>query len=231
MASSINPCVPKIGVRKKGEAAMDDFGKDFGLISEVVITGRKALMTREAYAFLAHNQAFFAKIAGLTRHQAILKKVRISADPVNNELAEKLIQDVGRIVGEDGCICCNIGGYSDAWILFVSYDDDASGAADNYSMALALLSRSPDTPIRSRAAQKILHECGVNAERAFCKMLTARLKELGLHPAELAEFCPVFEWDKGSKRIELCEMCYDFEDFVKVVRQIVWQRALLSQLK
>ncbi|MGB8473767.1 MAG: hypothetical protein WCE61_06740 [Candidatus Acidiferrum sp.] len=46
----------------------DDFGRDYGLVHEAIVTGRKAGAGREFWAKLAHDRNFFEKVVRFVRH-------------------------------------------------------------------------------------------------------------------------------------------------------------------
>ncbi|MFH0814898.1 MAG: hypothetical protein V1902_02345 [Candidatus Falkowbacteria bacterium] len=51
---------------------VEDFGKDLGLVHEVVVTGRKVGAGRDFWARLAHDEAFFRRVVELDAPQAAL---------------------------------------------------------------------------------------------------------------------------------------------------------------
>ncbi len=90
-------------------ANKEEFGKDLGLMGEVVVTGRKAGMSKASWAFLAHNELEFSFLAPLIEHWAVIKQNNAEVKSVSREDAEKLIQTVGIIAEADSCECLHCG--------------------------------------------------------------------------------------------------------------------------
>lgn len=228
---------------------IDEFGKDLGLVHEMVVTGRKAAMTPQAYAFLAHNEGFFGKLAGIIRHQAVLDKNGIEAMPANKELAEKLIEDVGSI--NDGCIHCMLSQRGKSvWHLYLPYgfcpeaDNTWSWKTDKYNgidweeatrryeTACKKMAKAAKGSTEYALFEQQREQFHARERLAFRRMLTIRLKEIGLTPQELVEFTPAFVWHEDFPWIGITEECYEYsKHFAPVIRQLVEQRAILAMLK
>lgn len=225
---------------------IDEFGKDLGLVHEMVVTGKKAGMTPKAYAFLAHNEGFFGKLAGIIRHQAVLDENGIEAMPANKELAEKLIEDVGSI--NDGCIHCMLTQRGESvWHLYLPYGfcpevdnwktDMFNGlnwkeAIRRYKTTCKSMARAARESTKYHLFKQRCEQFHNREKLAFRRMLTIRLEEVGLSPQELVEFTPAFVWQKELSWIGITKECYEYsKHFAPVIRQLVEQRAILAMLK
>lgn len=67
------------------ESSASDFGRDNGLIHEVVVTGRKAGWGKDEWSKLAHNQKIMRQIADVLNGKAVIKRdgyhIDLSAAP------------------------------------------------------------------------------------------------------------------------------------------------------
>lgn len=217
-----------------------EFGKDFGLIHELVVTGRKAKMTAKEYTFLAHNKSFFTQIALLVRHQAVLTKFADEVTPVCKDAAEKLIQDIGSI-----CKNCylpgTIGHNFEAWPLFLpfGYTSDLWSGYENALSKykeITKLRTYKDTEAHRRKEEWLL-DFHNEFVPAFGRMLCHRLEKLGMHWFEIVEFMPAFSY-KGLDGLIPApnyhgrgfDKDYKFDEFAKDFRQVVKQHNILALL-
>lgn len=75
-------------------ASEEDFGKDFGLVSEAVVTGRKVGADKKFWSRMAHDRNFFEKVIELSRI-ATWQELTDSANP---SLTEGVFLDHGQQV-------------------------------------------------------------------------------------------------------------------------------------
>lgn len=200
----------------------ENFGKDLGLMHEVVLTGRQVGMGTVEYAFLAQSKEWFAKVANLCRHLAVIERHQIAIETVDNEKAEKLIAGVATIVNADssGCITC---GWNNRWSvasMFVPED-----ILEKHATALKQVERSGRESLLWRQIREY--------QEYFCRWICDCLEEIGLHPAELSCFLDVFVFvsTDDSQELKLSEQgCETADRFGEAIRQLVAQRKILSQM-
>lgn len=192
--------------------------ENLALISAVVTTGEESCMTTDAWSFLAENQNFFTTLACLTRHQAVLEKESLSTKTTIDEaLVTKLVEDVEKIVSK-GCIPCNIGEDVESWTIFMNQD--------YHKAAMKILDESDNTDLTPRTQ---LSKSGIEIDKQFFVMLTMRLQEAGIHPAELAEFATAFKWEpEYEQNIRWGECCCSNNQFKEIISMLVRQRKILS---
>lgn len=72
---------------KRDTARLDEFGKDLGLIHEVIVTGRKVGADRAFWAALAHDEDRFARVVALVKRGTVPALYHCSSCEENVTLA------------------------------------------------------------------------------------------------------------------------------------------------
>ena len=198
----------------------EEFGKDLCLMGEVVITGRKVGMSKTAWAFLAHNETEFSMLAPLMEHWAVIKQNNAEVKPVSPEDAEKLIQTVVTIAEAGSCGCLQCGStkerrhlhyqYVPVEILTKDYEDRQQFVGDEAAFDRVYRSQEEEYP-------KYLYN----------NLIVNKLKEIGIHPAELARYSQFSCNEKGWLTLDWCCSGHDFS---KAIRKIVRQRNILASI-
>jgi hypothetical protein len=205
----------------------EEFGKDLGLMSEVVVTGRKVGMSKTAWAFLAHNETEFSILAPLIEHWAVIKQNNSEVKAVSVEYAEKLIQTVVTIVETDSCGCLHCG------------DEQKRRHLQYLYVPAVILVR--DARERQMIADKIAkgNGYGETVKSTFCRqeseysrylhndLIANGLRKIGIHPAELARYSQFSCDEKGWLTLKCC--CSS-NDFSRAIRKIVRQRNILASI-
>lgn len=196
----------------------EEFGKDLGLMSEVVITGRKTGLSKASWAFLAHNELEFSFLAPLIEHWAVIKQNNAEVKSVSCEDAEKLIQTVGIIAEADSCGCLHCGSMQKRrhlHHLYVPAEILANDANERGELS------EDDAEHRYQCQEKEYLSCLYN------NLIVNGLREIGIHPAELARYSQFSCNEKGWLTLD---WCCSTSDFSVAVRKIVRQRNILASI-
>lgn len=195
-----------------------EFGKDLGLVHEMVVTGRKAGATREMYSLFASNQEWFARIAKLCHHLEVIDRLKIELSPISAKEAEDLISWVVRIIGPD-CFLCGGIGFEKRLVLHLFIPEEVLKQNEDKIAGLQ----------NEKEIERERYDQLKSYDHAFFKRMTEELRGVGLHPAELVAFGLFALNEDGS--LNSSRDCFDARDFIRTIHQIVARRNLLVQLK
>lgn len=162
---------------------VSEFGKEVGLLHEMAITGRKVGAGVTTYSFLASNELWLGRFSNLSRHLSVVVKNKITTNKVDCKAVGKLAQDITVIAG--CCVTCGIanGEHRErALPLFVSQD-----IIEGHKKEVAKATNETELNTLDRAFHEKLYGY-------FYEWLEAKLSGLGIHPAEVAEFFPQYEY-------------------------------------
>lgn len=202
----------------------EDFGKDLGLMSEVVVTGRKVGMSKTAWAFLAHNETEFSILAPLMEHWAVIKQNNAEVKAVSLEDAEKLIQTVVTIAEADSCGCLHCGNTQKRrhlHHLYVPAEILANDADERHQYIVAGgLSEDTIEPVYRSQEEEY-------PKYLYNNLIANGLREIGIHPAELARYSQFNSNEKGWLTLD---WCCSGNEFSEAIRKIVRQRNILASI-
>lgn len=172
-----------------------DFGKDLGLISEMVITGRKAEVSKGFYAFLAHNQAEFKKISSIAKHWEIANKVGFFCSQFDPEKARQVIQNAKDLIesatvlsdcytGQQGqyCLDCLWDQRIDFLDLFEKMNVITPGGKERLALGFKNIPFVPGEFNNER------YVAGKSLKSRFAYWLMVQFRNAGIFPQELEAF-------------------------------------------
>lgn len=158
---------------------MKEIGKEIGLIHEMLITGRKAKVGEPFYTTLTQNEEWFGNIAQLTLQFAAIKKLGTEVTAVDESKSQTLIETVNLVLkskeGNTSCITCDWSARRRFVHLYVPGEiltKDAERIAK-------LETKEEQSNADSRRYRYY-------SDHFFNNLIGKGLREIGIHPEELA---------------------------------------------
>jgi hypothetical protein len=200
---------------------VSEFGKEVGLVHEMIITGRSAGAGALFFTFLSQDKESFTRIARLVNLQAVIKQVNHSLKKVEDFRAvDDLIEVVSKVVHSSTaahCMSCPDPGWRASQHLYVPEEVLREHKAERDAL-----------PVNEQ------EECLLRQEEAYSKyffnhLIGDRLRAIGIHPAELAfAFRGVESDEKGWLT---SGGCCSAEDFAVALKGLVTLHNLLFEIE